>query len=300
MSDLVPAPLPSAPHLHLIHHGRWFCLRPASEMNGSEPFGPLEIRHVPTRCAAKQRLHRLSRSHFIGGHIVPTPPPLLLPFWRRLIGSGERQLVGVQQVVGLIAHGCWPGRKCLTGRGEPLRGGGGARVEVGIRNSGKHIVISHLTNPNQCCSALPLFKRTGSPPGGIQSPLLHPLLSRLPPTSSPSQPLSSPHWLPLAHPPMSVDLLPPAPTPNASSIKHLLLTINSPCSLLLLVSLHIRPSSSFPYPFPLPLTAFIARELTYQRWHAELRVFPGAAFTIDGPHSLSFQPLDFRIPQILS
>lgn len=55
------SPFPSAPHLHLIHHYRWFCLRPASKMNGSEPFGPLEIRHVPTRCAVKQHLLRLLR-----------------------------------------------------------------------------------------------------------------------------------------------------------------------------------------------------------------------------------------------
>lgn len=206
----------------------------------------------------------------------------------------------MQQVLGLIAHGCWPRRKCLTGRGEPLRGRGGAGVEVGIRNSGKHIVISHLTNPNQCCSALPLFKRTGSPPGGIQSALLHLLLSRLPPTSSPSQPLSSPHWLPLAHSPMSVDLLPRPQPPNAFSIKHLLLTINSPCSLPLLVSLHIRPFPSSPYLFPLPLPAFIAREPTYRRRHAKLRLFPGATFTIHGPHSRLFQPLDLRINQILS
>lgn len=143
-------------------------------------------------CGEKRRLRRLSwpfpffsislrancpfylRPHCADPHPTPlTPLPLL---WRRLIGSGERQFVGVQPVVGLIAHGCWPGRKCLSGRGESLRSEGGAGVEVGIRNSGKHIVISHLTNPNQCCSALPLFKRTGSPPRGIQSPLLHPPL----------------------------------------------------------------------------------------------------------------------------
>lgn len=263
------SPLPSTPHLHLIHHHRWFCLRPASKMNGSEPFGPREIWHVPTRCAVKQRLHRLLRpspffrcpsertAHFICGLIVPTPPLFPLFFWRHLIGSGERQFVGVQQVVGLIAHGCWPGRKCLTGRGEPLRGGGGAGVEVGIRNSGKHIVISHLTNPNQCCSALPLFKRTGSPPGGIQSPLLHPLLSRLPPTSSP---LTASFISTLASACSLADVgrsPPPQPQPpNAFSIKHLLLTINSPCSLSLLVSLHIRPSPSSLDPAPLPLPDF--------------------------------------------
>lgn len=267
----VPPPLFSTPHLHLIHHGRWFCVHPASKMNGSEAFGPLEIRHVPTRCAAKQHLRRLLRSPAFSrvpqselpisfaARLSRLPQLFFFFFWQRLIGSGERQFAGEQQVVGLIAHGCWPGRKSLTGRGEPLRGGGGAGVEVGIRNSGKHIVISHLTNPNQCCSALPLFKRTGSPPGGIQSPLLHPLLSRLPPTSSPSQPLSSPHWLPLAHSPMSVDLLPQPQPPDAFSIKHLRLTINSPCSLSLLVSLHIRPTQSSFVPISPPSPCFYSQ-----------------------------------------
>lgn len=125
------SPLPSMLHLHLIHHGRWFCLRSASKMNESKPFGPLEIRHVPTLCAVKQHLHRLLRPSpffislgancpfYLWPH-CPESPTLLPLLRRRLIGSGERQFVGMQQVVGLIAHGCWPGRKCLTGRGESL------------------------------------------------------------------------------------------------------------------------------------------------------------------------------------
>lgn len=92
--------LPLTLHLHLIHHSRWFCLRPASEMNVSKPLGPLKILHVPARRAAKQHLLRHSRPSpsssvprselpilFSAGDSLSRHPPCPPPFFSFCSGA---------------------------------------------------------------------------------------------------------------------------------------------------------------------------------------------------------------------
>lgn len=107
-------------------------------------------------------------------------------FWLSLLqcrwsGSDERQFVGKQQVVGLIAHGgafgaaasCWVWSGWFTGR-------------VRIKNSSKHIVMSHLTTlistavRSHCSAQLAHFPEEFTPSGLFSIPLF---CSALPPTT---------------------------------------------------------------------------------------------------------------------